>query len=80
MNLQLKASKSYWTSRRDEQFSLLDILLNGKSGSESAEEIQDKINSVVGEIALCIKAIEVVENLIQYNEVPDDNLKNEEQK
>jgi len=80
MNLQLKASKSYWTSRRDEQFSLLDILLNGGSGGEKSEEIQVKINKTIGEIATCIKAIEVLDNLIGYNETPEDNLNKKENK
>jgi hypothetical protein len=64
MNLQLKASKSYWVAKRDEQFSLLDILLNKSVVSDNAENIQHKINEVIKEIAISIKAIETIENLI----------------
>ncbi len=64
MNLQLKASKSYWIAKRDEQFSFLDILLNKSVVSESAGNIQFQINEVVKDIAISIKAIEVLDNLL----------------
>ena len=64
MNLQLKASKSYWIAKRDEQFSILDILLNKSVVSDSAGDIQFQINEVVKDIAISIKAIEVLENLL----------------
>lgn len=73
MNLQLKASKSYWTSRRDEQFSLLDILLNKSCVGDNVEEVQNKINQTIKEIAICIKAIEIVDGLIVNNQNHTEN-------
>lgn len=64
MNLQLKASKSYWVAKRDEQFSILDILLNKSVVGDSAGNIQFQINEVVKDIAISIKAIEVLDNLL----------------
>lgn len=77
MNLQLKASKSYWTSRRDEQFSLLDILLNKSCVGDNVEEVQNKINQTIREIAICIKAIEIVDGLIGHNQNPTENTEQE---
>jgi|688.fasta_scaffold234066_3 hypothetical protein len=73
MSLQLKASKSYWIAKRDEQFSLLDILLNKSVVSDSAGDIQSKINEVIKEIAISIKAIEVIENLMDSTSVEETN-------
>lgn len=73
MSLQLKASKSYWIAKRDEQFSLLDILLNKSVVSNSAGDIQSKINEVIKEIAISIKAVEVIENLMDSTSVEDTN-------
>ena len=73
MSLQLKASKSYWIAKRDEQFSLLDILLNKSVVSDSVGDIQSKINEVIKEIAISIKAIEVIENLIDSNSAEETN-------
>jgi hypothetical protein len=73
MSLQLKASKSYWIAKRDEQFSLLDILLNKSVVSDSAGDIQSKINEVIKEIAISIKAIEVIENLMDSSSVEETN-------
>ena len=73
MSLQLKASKSYWIAKRDEQFSLLDILLNKSVVSDNSGDIQSKINEVIKEIAISIKAIEVIENLIDSNSAEETN-------
>jgi len=64
MNLQLKASKSYWIAKRDEQFSLLDILLNKSVVGDNAGDIQSQINEVVKDISISIKAIELIDNLL----------------
>lgn len=75
MNLQLKASKSYWLSKRDEKFSVLDILLNKSAVSDNAEEIQYRINETVREISIIMKTIEVVDILIEQNSAENTETK-----
>lgn len=77
MNLQLKSAKSYWVYKRDECLSVLDILLNNSCSGENVEIVQKKINETIREISICIKSIEVVDELISNSKKEFDNLKDE---
>jgi hypothetical protein len=68
MNNQLKASKSHFVSKRDENFSLLDILLNRVCASENVSNIQSQINDCVREIAICSQSIMIIDGLVQNAE------------
>ena len=73
LNLQIKASLSYWTAKRDEAQSNLDIYLNKSVGIGNDGNIQEKINKLFEEFSYAQNIINSINLIIQ-------NLEPQEQK
>ena len=62
-NLQLKAAQSYWTAKRDQAQSKLDIYLNKSVGTGVEFDIQERINQLFEEFSHAQNVLNTV-NLI----------------